>query len=239
MGKKSRRQREKDAGPQAPKPHKVPACMRGTITKNNAIRKLFDHVDPEDGALRGFDTVAESHKVYPAALRLLGTERMYSYTDREWEKNQRVWAMRNAIVAKNPEDEVDLDNYLCVVVGNQFFKMYLPRSTPVSGTELRKLIVLDEAAVARWSRVKPHWRRFRRRLCTLCHNHAHLSEPRYLVCSGCGVARYCSEECHVADWPQHQEECCGGGLAFFKSILAEGGISKEEAEELWEASKDA
>ena len=53
------------------------------------------------------------------------------------------------------------------------------------------------------------------------------------------MARYCSEECHVADWPQHQEECCGGGLAFFKSILAEGGISKEEAEELWEASKDA
>ena len=28
-----------------------------------------------------------------------------------------------------------------------------------------------------------------------------------MVCSGCGVARYCSEECQAADWPHHQHEC--------------------------------
>ena len=33
------------------------------------------------------------------------------------------------------------------------------------------------------------------------------SEPRYMVCSGCGVARYCSEECQRLHWPCHQEEC--------------------------------
>ena len=93
--------------------------------------------------------------------------------------------------------------------------------------------VFHEAAVARWPRVKPHWRRFRRRLCTNCHNHAHLSEPRYLVCSACGVARYCSEACQAADWPTHQGECCGvGGLpgvAEFERLLGEAGISMEEA----------
>ena len=118
-------------------------------------------------------------------------------------------------MAKNPEDEVDLDQYLCAVVGNQFFKMYLNFGVidEDAGAKLRKYIVLDEAAVARWPRVKPHWRRFRRRLCTLCHNYAHLEEPRYLVCSGCGVARYCSEVCQAADWRNHQQECYKHQLA--------------------------
>ena len=93
-----------------------------------------------------------------------------------------------------------------------------------------------------WSRVKPHWRRFRRRLCTLCHNHAHLSEPRYLVCSGCGVARYCSEECQAADWAtHHQKECCGvGGLrgrAEFEAVLDELGLSQEEAADILTAKR--
>ena len=70
-----------------------------------------------------------------------------------------------------------------------------------------KYVVLAPAAVERWPQVKPHWRRFRRRLCHFCHNHAHLSEPRYLVCSGCGVARYCSEACQAADWFKHQHFC--------------------------------
>ncbi len=153
--------------------------------------------------------ILERHKVRHSALGLLGTKRMYSYTDDEWEKNQRVWAMRNAIVASHPEDELALDEYLCAVVGNQFFQMGFGlshKNRPFNQT--LKYLILDEAAVARWPRVKPHWRRFRRRLCTNCHNHAHLSEPRYLVCSACGVARYCSEACQAADWPTHQGECC-------------------------------
>ena len=76
-----------------------------------------------------------------------------------------------------------------------------------------KYVLLDEAPVKRWPRVKPHWRRFRRRLCHFCANSAHLSEPRYLVCSGCGVARYCSEVCQAADWRNHQQECYKHQLA--------------------------
>ena len=68
-------------------------------------------------------------------------------------------------------------------------------------------VTMFESHVARWPRVRPHWRRFRRRLCHFCANSAHLSEPRYLVCSGCGVARYCSEVCQAADWRNHQQEC--------------------------------
>ena len=150
----------------------------------------------------------ESHKVQPEALRILGTEREYSYTEAEWTGYRRAWGMRVSIAARHPEDQEALDEYLCAVVGNQFFKMYLSPSTPVLGGNLMKYISLDEAAVARWRRVKPHWRRFHRRLCRHCHNSAHLSEPRYLVCSGCGLARYCSEACQAADWPVHQSICC-------------------------------
>ena len=230
MGKKSRRQRDKDSGPQIPQPSKVPPVMRGTIRKTNGVRAfLAGSITPES-----LNMILERHKVRHTALRLFGTKRMYSYTDDEWEKNQRVWAMRNAIVASHPEDELALDEYLCAVVGNQFFQMGFGlshKNRPFNQT--LKYLILDEAAVARWPRVKPHWRRFRRRLCTNCHNHAHLSEPRYLVCSACGVARYCSEACQAADWPTHQGECCGvGGLpgvAEFERLLGEAGISMEEA----------
>ena len=31
-----------------------------------------------------------------------------------------------------------------------------------------------------------------------------------MVCSGCGIARYCSEKCQREHWPLHQEECLAG-----------------------------
>ena len=65
-------------------------------------------------------------------------------------------------------------------------------------------------AVKKWPRVKPHWARIRRRICHCCNEEADLSEPRYLVCSGCGEARYCSEACQRAHWAEHQKECPAG-----------------------------
>ena len=64
-------------------------------------------------------------------------------------------------------------------------------------------------AVRRWPRLQPHWNRIRRRICDDCGKQASLSEPRFEVCSGCGVARYCSEECQISDW-WHHESCCPG-----------------------------
>ena len=34
----------------------------------------------------------------------------------------------------------------------------------------------------------------------------------YLVCSGCGKARYCSEACQRLDWAEHQEKCPAGRI---------------------------
>ena len=64
--------------------------------------------------------------------------------------------------------------------------------------------------VRNWPRFRPYWRRVRRRVCAHCAKRADLSEPRYLVCAGCGIARYCSEACQRADWAEHQKKCPAG-----------------------------
>lgn len=62
-------------------------------------------------------------------------------------------------------------------------------------------------AARRWPSLSPHWRRLRRRICEYCGRRNGLSEPRLWVCSGCGVARYCDEECQANDsW--HHGDCC-------------------------------
>ena len=68
---------------------------------------------------------------------------------------------------------------------------------------------LDSAlrALERWPHVRRYWSRIRRRVCDHCHSQVALSEPRYLVCGGCGVARYCCEECQRNDWGWHQMYC--------------------------------
>ena len=68
---------------------------------------------------------------------------------------------------------------------------------------------LDSAirALKRWPRLQPYWPRLRRRVCDHCHAQVALSEPRYLVCGGGGVARYCCEECQRNDWNWHQVYC--------------------------------
>ena len=79
--------------------------------------------------------------------------------------------------------------------------------------------------IKRWPRFRPHWRRFQRRLCHNCPACAHLGEPRYMVCSGCGMARYCSEECQREHWPRHQEECLA-----VQAIIAERDAMEVERE---------
>ena len=59
----------------------------------------------------------------------------------------------------------------------------------------------------RWPRLQPHWPRIRRRICDQCGRRVALSKPRYLVCVGCGAARYCSEACQIANWGHHQTVC--------------------------------
>ena len=65
-------------------------------------------------------------------------------------------------------------------------------------------------AVKKWPRVRPYWPRIRRRICTACLKQVDLTEPRYLVCSGCGEARYCSELCQRVHWAKHQKGCPAG-----------------------------
>ena len=90
------------------------------------------------------------------------------------------------------------------------------RST-APGLEYNRLVVINRMrpeglysalkAIKKWPRVQPYWKRVRRRICACCARQVDLSEPRFLVCSGCGDARYCSEECQRKDWPAHQEKC--------------------------------
>ena len=75
-------------------------------------------------------------------------------------------------------------------------------------------------AVYKWPRVRPYWRRIRRRVCENCASQVDLSEPRYLVCSGCGDARYCSEACQRAHWANHQKKCPAGlGESTFEQMM--------------------
>lgn len=68
-------------------------------------------------------------------------------------------------------------------------------------------------AVRRWPVFRPHWHRVRRRICHNCHSTVGLAMPRFLVCSGCGVARYCCEACQSAHWPKHQAKCQAAQVA--------------------------
>ena len=76
-------------------------------------------------------------------------------------------------------------------------------------------VTVEEATVAKiaaWPRLRKYWSRLRRRICSCCgKGHLDLSEPRLLVCAGCGegrgVARYCSETCQREHWPEHQKSC--------------------------------
>ena len=90
-------------------------------------------------------------------------------------------------------------------------------------------------ATERWPRIRKYWPRVRRRICSACGKHTlDLSQPRYLVCSGCGkgrgVGRYCSEACQAAHWPLHSMDCASSSLT--KRFAEENAELAEEGAEL-------
>ena len=213
MGKKSRRVR--------PERNRVVPVNDGRTQeecltrKREAIQHLKVYLPGNDlAALNTRGELPFSIEIWANASEV---QKIYRRAIECYEERTGFWASMDVKVHEaritygNGPDTKDLDEYLCAVIGNQFFKM---TDYVLPGGDGRFLDV-DERAIRRWSRVRPHWRRFRRRICTRCPKYALLSEPRFLVCSGCGVARYCSESCQIADWPAHQGECrcyqLGGG----------------------------
>ena len=83
--------------------------------------------------------------------------------------------------------------------------------------EYYKLVVVDRLqyegvkgalkAIKKWPRVRPYWKRVRRRIRANCYVQADLSQPRLWVCGGCGIARYCSAGCQREHWVFHQKIC--------------------------------
>ena len=213
MGKKSRRVRkERSRAAPVNEGRTQEECL---TRKREAIQHLKVYLPGNDlAALNTRGELPFSIEIWANASEV---QKIYRRAIECYEERTGFWASMDVKVHEaritygNGPDTKDLDEYLCAVIGNQFFNM---TDYVLPGGDGRFLDV-DERAIRRWSRVRPHWRRFRRRICTRCPKYALLSEPRFLVCSGCGVARYCSESCQIADWPAHQGECrcyqLGGG----------------------------
>ena len=213
MGKKSRRVRK--GQPRAAVVNEGRTQEECLTRKREAIQHLKVYLPGNDlAALNTRGELPFSIEIWANASEV---QKIYRRAIECYEERTGFWASMDVKVHEaritygNGPDTRDLDEYLCAVIGNQFFNM---TDYVLPGGDGRFLDV-DERAIRRWSRVRPHWRRFRRRICTRCPKYALLSEPRFLVCSGCGVARYCSESCQIADWPAHQGECrcyqLGGG----------------------------
>jgi len=143
---------------------------------------------------------------------VVGMRKSRSYQRGElFDGDTQIWAARDAI-ALNESDGDALDEYIGAVVGLQFPRMI--GNWEIGGGLIGVLKSVDNQyarlslkTVESWPRVRPHWKRFRRRLCDNCPACAHLAEPRSLVCSGCGRKRYCSEKFQREDWPAHQKDC--------------------------------
>ena len=149
-----------------------------------------------------------SVKINVALVREIREARALSGCD-AFEGEKEIWDARNAM-ALGDSDGLALDEYIGAVVGLQFIQILMKydKNGKLIGKEPGvECYPLTLEIVNLWPRVRPHWKRFRRRLCHNCPACAHLTEPRYMVCSGCGVARYCSEKCQREHWPRHQQDC--------------------------------
>ena len=200
------------------------AAARAETNRMDALRKIEAsdpsnvrfHQLPEEqsrlvvkhrfGGTAGGDPV----KVSGALVTYIREARAHSGHD-AFEGEKEIWDARDAM-ALDESDGCALDQYIGTVVGMQFYRMMMIKRIgrgrkAIGRTMDTACLRLRVTTIKRWPRLRPHWRRFQRRLCDNCPACAHLGEPRYMVCSGCGVARYCSEECQRAHWPCHQEEC--------------------------------
>ena len=210
MGKKSRRVRK--GQPRAAPVNEGRTQEECLTRKREAIQHLKVYLPGNDlAALNTRGELPFSIEIWANASEV---QKIYRRAIECYEERTGFWASMDVKVweARSPYgngcDGKDIDEYICAVVGNQFFHMtHYFLSGKTSKTFNGRFLAMDERAIRRWPRVKPHWRRFRRRICTRCPKFALLSEPRFLVCSGCGVAYYCSESCQIADWPAHQGEC--------------------------------
>ena len=211
MGKKSRRQREKD-----PVNEMVKYQARQTGEgKQQALRKMKEalnsmhprsapSVAPAPNVARDDDDDSELDAVQdaaPAASKptVAEAEAAYRAAMREtpaghWKKSEKLklalaaTALQNALTT----DENDRKN----------FEAYMAIVAPS--------ICADEMllkAMKRWPRYRKYWPRIRRRICWGCGKQYALSEPRIWVCGGCGEARYCNAACQRAHWPKHKGPC--------------------------------
>ena len=120
----------------------------------------------------------------------------------DWETGTRIDNGR--IISSDDYREITrVSNEVNLGPTDEYYKLVLPRlaSEGVKGAL---------KAIKKLPRFRPYWHRVRRRVCAHCFTRADLSEPRYLVCSGCGKARYCSESCQRLDWAEHQQKCPAG-----------------------------
>ena len=116
---------------------------------------------------------------------------------REWEEeDNRRFETREAVVTDDADGE-NFDEYMGLILEDK------------STARDRRAIL---HAMKRWPRIRKYWPRVRRRICSACGKYTlDLSQPRYLVCGGCGkgrgVGRYCSEACQAEHWPVHSMHC--------------------------------
>ncbi len=118
----------------------------------------------------------------------------------DWETGTRI-ANGRVISSDDYREITRVSNEVGLAPTDAYYKIVLPRLATEGVKGALK-------AIKKWPRVRPYWKRVRRRICFNCAKQVAPSEPRYMVCSGCGDARYCSEECQRRDWrAAHQKVC--------------------------------
>jgi hypothetical protein len=121
----------------------------------------------------------------------------------DWETGTRI-ANGRVISSDDYREITRVSNEVGLAPTDAYYKIVLPRLATEGVKGALK-------AIKKWPRVRPYWKRVRRRICFNCAKQVAPSEPCYMVCSGCGDARYCSEECQRRDWRAAHQKVCPAG----------------------------